>query len=61
MIRGALIFRRITDKDWLSLGRLIVTGALFFWWTQMVGGAPTALTLPGVLFLSVSAQIPCLL
>ena len=27
-----------------SLGLLPVTGALFFWWAQMVRGAPTALT-----------------
>ena len=33
--------------SWLSLGPLIVTGepgTLFFWWAQMVRGAPTALT-----------------
>ena len=41
---GPLIFRRITDDDWLSLGPLIVTGALFFWPAQMVRGAPTAPT-----------------
>ena len=29
IIRGALIFRRVTDDDWLSLGPLIVTGTLF--------------------------------
>ena len=30
MIRGALIFRRVTNDDWLSLGPLLVTGVVFF-------------------------------
>ena len=37
IVRGGLIFRRVTD-DWLSLR------PCFFWWAQMVRGAPTALT-----------------
>ena len=46
MLRGPLIFRRIIDDDWLSLGPLIITGTLFFffWRAQMVRGAPTAPT-----------------
>ena len=56
IIRGALLFRRVTDDDWLSLTPLIVTGALFFWWAQMVRGASTV-NCHDVLFLSVSAHI----
>ena len=31
IIRGALLFRRVTADHWLSLRPLIVTGAQFFW------------------------------